>query len=56
MLAGVAPGVEPAPIVPGHFAQLGIDQPSCRVRRVQRAWEEVQYSYRIRGCLLSLKE
>ena len=56
MLAGAAPGVGPAPIVPGHFAQLGIDQPSCQARRVQRAWVEVQYSYWIRGCLLSLKE
>lgn len=41
-------GVEPA-IVPGQpeFAQLGIDRPSFQAQRVQRAWAEVQHSYRI---------
>ena len=48
MLAGAAE-VEPAQIVPGHFGQLGIDQPSCQAQQVQCAWGEVQHSYRIRG-------
>ena len=34
--------------VPG---QLDTVQPLCRAQRVQRAWVEVEYSYRMRRCL-----